>query len=324
MIENIKKLSLALLLLTISMPLAAQEITTSVSEQGKIVMTKSQLKTFLEKIVQAKKDKLEQERLLALQAPVPMQQQRCNPCASNTTTTSAAPSSQYEQQLLLREIEKLGQRIDQLTDEVNRLENNKESITVIRKPKGVQNTEQQMRQEIVKQEVKYISDSSTLKKIQMKIDSLANLKKNLPLDNSASFKKDFDELNQKIAALQAQLNQPKEVEIKKEAPIAFKQQFFFANNVSDIKATDMSNIKNIANALRDEPSLNVVLKGFASTKGNPSYNNKLSMLRTETVKRALMAEGVSPAKIITIHYGEDPTASQAFGRRVDVTFITEK
>ncbi|MDO5509736.1 MAG: OmpA family protein [Weeksellaceae bacterium] len=145
---------------------------------------------------------------------------------------------------------------------------------------------------------------------------------------SESYQREFAELNQQIAALQNQLNnrqtQNKEYDELMSRYGTFKSQIFFANNSVELSDSDIQKIREIIPVLRENRRMNILLKGFASKRGNPVYNNNLSLRRTEAVKSAFISNGLSPDQIITVHHGEDYTTDEANARRVDMTYIINR
>jgi outer membrane protein OmpA-like peptidoglycan-associated protein len=59
------------------------------------------------------------------------------------------------------------------------------------------------------------------------------------------------------------------------------------------------------------------LKGFAS-KGNPVYNQNLSLQRTENVKN-IWLKGIHPSRILTQYHGIDYGAKEELARRVELS-----
>jgi outer membrane protein OmpA-like peptidoglycan-associated protein len=53
----------------------------------------------------------------------------------------------------------------------------------------------------------------------------------------------------------------------------------------------------------------VQLNGFADPRGNPEENLKLSALRAEAVREALISGGADPAQIALSAHGEDLTTA---------------
>ena len=81
----------------------------------------------------------------------------------------------------------------------------------------------------------------------------------------------------------------------------------------------------LAEMLKSQAGLKVVLQGYADFKGSEEYNQKLGLDRAETVKSELLALGVSPERLSTVSFGEtQPALSQqedwarAVNRRVEV------
>ena len=69
-----------------------------------------------------------------------------------------------------------------------------------------------------------------------------------------------------------------------------------------------------------------MIEGFTDNVGSNTYNLQLSQARADSVRHALVREGVEPSRIQTLGLGEDhpvadnnTPASQAMNRRVEVT-----
>jgi outer membrane protein OmpA-like peptidoglycan-associated protein len=72
----------------------------------------------------------------------------------------------------------------------------------------------------------------------------------------------------------------------------------------------------------------MTVAGYTDSTGSEELNQKLSEKRAESVKNALVGEGVNPARITTVGYGEskpvadnDTEAGRQLNRRVTI-FIT--
>jgi outer membrane protein OmpA-like peptidoglycan-associated protein len=81
----------------------------------------------------------------------------------------------------------------------------------------------------------------------------------------------------------------------------------------------------LAEFLEEYPERNILIEGFTDSIGDEDYNQHLSEQRAGSVRDALVADGVDPARIRTIGYGEQfPMASNATdegrqqNRRVEV------
>ena len=63
-------------------------------------------------------------------------------------------------------------------------------------------------------------------------------------------------------------------------------------------------LRSLAGTLQRYPDTNIVVKGHTDSTGAESYNLKLSEDRAESVRKYLVAEGVSPSRVTAIGFGE--------------------
>lgn len=97
-------------------------------------------------------------------------------------------------------------------------------------------------------------------------------------------------------------------------------QVFFDNNSVQINSGDTVRLQQLVEVLNENESLSVFLEGYSSKKGNSDYNNKLSLLRNDSVKQFLIERGVSVKRIFSQHHGVDSKSlNEAAARRVDVS-----
>lgn len=97
-------------------------------------------------------------------------------------------------------------------------------------------------------------------------------------------------------------------------------QVFFDNNSAQINSGDTVRLQQLVEVLNENESLSVFLEGYSSKKGNSDYNNKLSLLRNDSVKQFLIERGVSVKRIFSQHHGVDSKSlNEAAARRVDVS-----
>ncbi|SDZ94466.1 Outer membrane protein OmpA [Flavobacterium gillisiae] len=97
-------------------------------------------------------------------------------------------------------------------------------------------------------------------------------------------------------------------------------QVFFDNNSAQINSGDTVRLQQLVEVLNENESLSVFLEGYTSKKGNSDYNNKLSLLRNDSVKQFLIERGVSVKRIFSQHHGVDSKSlNEAAARRVDVS-----
>ncbi len=100
------------------------------------------------------------------------------------------------------------------------------------------------------------------------------------------------------------------------------KKVFFAHNSTKLDTKAWETIKAVVQQLKDTPSLQVMVKGFASQVGNSAYNHRLSQRRTDAVKSAIVRDGIDPGKVLSSYYGEDVSDNdEAYARRVEILFI---
>ncbi len=98
------------------------------------------------------------------------------------------------------------------------------------------------------------------------------------------------------------------------------EKVYFKNNSSKIE--EIQKLQKSTKILKDNEKLDVYLKGYASNKGNAAYNQNLSFLRTETVKKQLISEGIHPSRILSQNHGIDYNqVNEGEARRVEISFI---
>ena len=104
-----------------------------------------------------------------------------------------------------------------------------------------------------------------------------------------------------------------------------KKSILFENNSSAIAAINQTTLFEIMSIINQNTTVDVYLEGFASKKGNPTYNEKLSLERTEEVKEYLISKGIHPTRILSHYHGIDFSAKdEQSARRVDLTFIVRR
>jgi len=88
----------------------------------------------------------------------------------------------------------------------------------------------------------------------------------------------------------------------------------FSQNVKDvffdydkfiIRAADAPTVQNDEAFLAQHPSIKVLVEGHCDDRGSDEYNIALGASRAESVKRALVQEGVSADRIRTVSYGKE-------------------
>ena len=311
-----------------NVPIVVQEV-----QQGEIVISKSDLIRFLIKIAKARKDKIEYElenqylEDLNIQYP----QSRFGVSSQPTTRTatpfsSTTPLQSMSQNKLIREIETLNSRLDNIVGYASRAANTTTLITGRGYGEEGEYYPYQTQSSLVGGMPlgAPISDSSELR---WKIDSMQSQVSLLSAPAIVVENKDeIIRLNQEIEQAQDSLVltsvalTPEAREIVRSYGTS-QMQVFFPNDGSDVSPVYFDEVERAATVLRRNSHLAVVLKGFASPVGNAKYNYDLSMRRNEAVKRMLIDYGVFPDQISSVFYGEDKTSSASEARRVDIKFI---
>lgn len=95
---------------------------------------------------------------------------------------------------------------------------------------------------------------------------------------------------------------------------------------AELKPAAHNNIRKLAEFLRENPTRKVLIEGFTDSVGSAAYNVQLSERRAESVKRALVKEGVEFNRLSTMGFGKEhpiadnaTPASRSMNRRVEVT-----
>jgi len=104
---------------------------------------------------------------------------------------------------------------------------------------------------------------------------------------------------------------PKVVVTDKEVLILQKIEFDF--DKATIKAVSNPLLDEVAQTLKDHPELaKLEVQGHTDSKGGAFYNKRLSQLRAEAVREALIARGIDGSRLTAKGYGlEKPIASNA-------------
>ncbi len=105
-----------------------------------------------------------------------------------------------------------------------------------------------------------------------------------------------------LAAEQANAEAEK---IKQLEVAAVGKMVHFDFDKSEIKPEYYPVIKAEADYLAAAPSITVTVEGHCDERGTREYNLALGERRANAVKMALIAQGIDPARITTISYGEE-------------------
>lgn len=112
-------------------------------------------------------------------------------------------------------------------------------------------------------------------------------------------------------------------------PVPLEREFivFFGFNRSDLTAQALGTIRKAVGSVRDSGSAAIRVIGHADRAGSISYNKALSVRRAQSVKKALIGEGIAGNSISVSGRGEsEPAVQTADGirepqnRRVHISF----
>lgn len=102
---------------------------------------------------------------------------------------------------------------------------------------------------------------------------------------------------------------------------------YFAYNDSSVPASESGKIAVVANFLRDNPGVVLVVEGNCDERGTNEYNMSLGEYRANAVRDAVTGAGISGQRIQTVSYGEERPAvigsdesAWAQNRRADFAF----
>ncbi|MEY4760964.1 MAG: hypothetical protein RLZZ200_820 [Pseudomonadota bacterium] len=103
---------------------------------------------------------------------------------------------------------------------------------------------------------------------------------------------------------------------------------YFDYDSSDVRPEFVDVVAAHGRFLSGNASVRVRLEGHTDERGSPEYNIGLGERRAQTVKRALLLQGVAESQIATVSYGEERAAvsgseetAYAKNRRVEIVYI---
>lgn len=99
----------------------------------------------------------------------------------------------------------------------------------------------------------------------------------------------------------------------------------FPFNESVVQPSQMPTIERVATYLKDNPSVNVVINGYASPEGTEEYNLKLSQRRADAMKDILVEKyGIDASRIEAVGHGIGDIFSEPAWNRVGICTIELK
>ncbi|MCK6265182.1 OmpA family protein [Vibrio sp. ZSDE26] len=110
-----------------------------------------------------------------------------------------------------------------------------------------------------------------------------------------------------------------------------KLNILFGNDSAELNSVFLGQVRAMAEFLEGYPSTSIELQGFASKTGSAEYNLNLSKKRANSIKDALISNGVSHTRITIVGYGDtslsafgDDEQSHALNRKVEATVVGYK
>ena len=103
----------------------------------------------------------------------------------------------------------------------------------------------------------------------------------------------------------------------------FKGEAFFNHDSAVLLPGGYNEVARIASVLQKYNQTQIEVAGHTDTTGSEQYNQQLSVRRAEAVKNALIQQGVNPARIVAVGYGESQPISSdhAMNRRVEIVIV---
>jgi outer membrane protein OmpA-like peptidoglycan-associated protein len=90
-----------------------------------------------------------------------------------------------------------------------------------------------------------------------------------------------------------------------EKKIEIKQTVYFDTNKATIKPVSFPLLNEVAQALKDNPTIKVEVQGHTDSQGNDAFNLKLSQRRAESVRTYLASQGIDGSRMTPKGYGEN-------------------
>lgn len=138
-------------------------------------------------------------------------------------------------------------------------------------------------------------------------------------------------MEQQEAALQQQFAASDAANVRRDAStvaVTFKSDVLFDSGSSALKPGAYQEINRVAQVLTQYPETRIMIAGHTDSDGSEASNQALSERRADAVRNALVSQGVSPARITTMGFGEsqpiadnNTAAGKQLNRRVVITIV---
>jgi outer membrane protein OmpA-like peptidoglycan-associated protein len=137
---------------------------------------------------------------------------------------------------------------------------------------------------------------------------------------------------QQLALFRGELRKEQQEKARPDKPSLLKQKIeeknpqkvFFALGSATLDLSARQSLEEVVVLLKLHDRLSARISGFTDTSGNPSFNEKLALRRAQAVADYIIRQGVAGSRFSVSAAGEDPQASAAYGRRVEVWLQLEE
>lgn len=91
----------------------------------------------------------------------------------------------------------------------------------------------------------------------------------------------------------------------KEGDVIELKSIFYDYDKWNIRADAASDLRSLAQIMKDNPSLEIELSSHTDQRGSSSYNQVLSEKRAKSARDYLLQRGIEPSRIVAVGYGEN-------------------
>lgn len=247
-----------------------------------------------------------------------------NETSKNNAKQNPVTSANNANSLNQTELNNIKQDISQLKDLVRQLAIKTNNDLAVVVPLTQLETDAKLVQTdtINKEEIPTVNKENLV--LKNKLDSLTVLFKNF---KETDYSGDFTALKERITALKKELalkNAPTSYDNLVKEYKGFGRSIYFENNSTDLNAEGVKIVDELYKILDKNDNIDIIVKGFASNKGLALYNENLSMMRTESIKKALTLKGIKPIRILTAYHGIDYKAKVEKARRAEISILVRK
>lgn len=116
-----------------------------------------------------------------------------------------------------------------------------------------------------------------------------------------------------------------------ETIVTISGEVLFEYNQAELRSTARQRLHAVAEALKANPSAEIVVEGHTDAVGSDQYNAQLSQRRAEAVRQFLVEEGIEMNRVRAVGRGEDEPIAEndtatgrANNRRVEIHFRPEE